>query len=130
MSPAAVSTPRLPARSACLPAHPVPGAAMRLDRQRGEPSDSAGRRGAERRGVPRFWTLLLLLALGCLRAAADGECGAGGVGWGPHRRGGSRHCPRGDAVSHRPLLLPPSRYFLPLFRTACPLPRGERGGPG
>ncbi|XP_064498459.1 very low-density lipoprotein receptor isoform X4 [Pseudopipra pipra] len=76
MSPAAASLRRLSDRGACLPARPLPvlGAAMRLDWQRGDPSaaaDGAGR-GTERRAVPRCWALLLLLAVGCLSAAADG----------------------------------------------------------
>ncbi|RMC16378.1 hypothetical protein DUI87_06705 [Hirundo rustica rustica] len=60
---------------------------MRLDRQRGDPGASADRRGVGLRAVPRRRALLLLLALACLRAAADGarakceesqfECGNG-----------------------------------------------------
>lgn len=83
--------PRLPACPAARPPSFCPsGTAMRSERQRGDPSATAAAgsggpgSGAGRRAVPGCWALCLLLALSCLRAAADGECGARGD-WGAHR---------------------------------------------
>lgn len=54
------------------------GAAMRSSRQRGDRSAVAGGGcGARRWALPRCGALCLLLALGCLLTATDGECGAG-----------------------------------------------------
>src|SRR5699024_5892361 len=57
------------------------GAAMRSSRQRGDRSAATGGGcGARRWALPRCGALCLLLALGCLRTATDGECEARGHG--------------------------------------------------
>lgn len=133
--------PRLPA---CPPARPPSfrpsGTAMRSERQRGDPSataaaDSGGPgSGAGRRAVPGCWALCLLLALSCLRAAADGECGARGD-WGAHR-GAAPAAALGNNFFYYPFLF----YFLLFSRLSGCLPmvlwgsrallRDRPGGPG